>query len=108
MELREEDRQVKISIEMETQRAHRDNLVHQKKAQVRDHEAQVCVRETYVCENEALVRLQQLAMRKCEAELAIASLNADRVQVSSRTEFQWHYHICVLVFCRTIYLHLSS
>ena len=59
--LREEEHQLKIYIERERERAHREYMMHQLKSQLHQKEAQ-----------DSHARLQQLAMREHEAMLAVS------------------------------------
>ena len=68
--LREEKRQLKISITKERKRAQRKYLMHQKKV------------------IEVQVRLQQLTMQEREAKLSFAHIDAERVQAQSQFQFQ--------------------
>lgn len=56
----------------------RENVMQQKNVQVAD-----CERKTQVRDHKAQVCIQQFAMRQRIAELTIARLNADQVQVYS-------------------------
>ena len=71
--LREEERQLKISITKERERARREYLMHQKEVQ------------------EVQVRLQHLTMQNRKVKLFLAPINAERVQALSRSRFQRQY-----------------